>query len=268
MNQTRRILVVEDERHIADVVEFALKEHGFEVRVAADGDAGLREFRKWQPRLVVLDLNLPGIPGLDLLTKMRGEQPGIPLVILSARTDETDRVAGLELGADDYVTKPFSPRELVARVRSVLRRADGGVTNDPAVLEAGPLRVWPDSFRVSYFGKDVALSRNEFRLLERLVRHPARVYARDTLIDAIHDGEGVVTDRSIDAQVKRVRQRLMSIRGDLDPIQTVYGIGYKLSQSLEDAHQPYDRDVGPSLAEGRISRHAASEGPCLPRRGV
>jgi DNA-binding response OmpR family regulator len=235
MSQNRRVLVVEDERHIADVVEFALGEHGFEVRVAPDGDTGLREFRKWQPRLVILDLNLPGMPGLDLLGRMRAEQPDIPLVILSARTEEPDRVAGLEMGADDYVTKPFSPRELVARVRSVLRRADGVTGGDPAMLEIGPLRVWPDSFRVSYFEEDVALSRNEFRLIELLARHPARVYARDALIDAIHDGEGFVTDRSVDAQVKRVRQRLMSIRGSLDPIQAVYGIGYKLNQALEDA---------------------------------
>jgi DNA-binding response OmpR family regulator len=230
----QRILVVEDERAIADVVEFAVKEHGFDVRVAADGDEGLREFHRYEPHLVVLDLNLPGIHGLDLLGRMRAGKPGIPIVILSSRTDETDRVAGLEMGADDYVTKPFSPRELVARVRSVLRRANGGAGQGPALLEVGPLKVRPDSFRVSYFGRDVLLSRNEFKLLEMLARHPARVYSRDTLIDAIHDGEGCVTDRSIDALVKRVRQRLMSVHSDPDPIQTVYGIGYKLNQALEE----------------------------------
>jgi len=234
MTSPRRVLVVEDEQNIADVVEFALRENGFEVVTSSDGDAGLAAFRARQPALVILDLQLPGLHGLDLLRKLREERATAPVIILTSRTDETDRVTGLELGADDYVTKPFSPRELVARVRAVLRRA-GRPLDGAAPIEVGPLTINPDSFTVTYLGRELAFSRNEFRLLERLTRHPARVYGRDALIDAIHDGDdGAVTDRSVDAQVKRIRSKFKAVPGAVDPVESVYGIGYRLSRRLEE----------------------------------
>lgn len=230
----KKILVVEDEQDIVDVVEYVLEEHGFDVVSANDGDHGLEMFRSRRPELVVLDLGLPGISGLDLFNMMRKERSRIPVIMLTSRTDEVDRVTGLELGADDYVTKPFSPRELVARVRSVLRRVDSSAEVDEKEISVGPLTVWPDDFRTTYFGREVQLSRQEFRLLQSLVRHPARVYTRDALIDVIYDGEAIVTDRSIDAQVKRIRKKCQQVRPEYDPIQTVYGIGYKLNQELEE----------------------------------
>ena len=230
----KRILVVEDDPHIADVVEYVLIEHGFSVTRAADGDAGKRRFTESPPDLVLLDLNLPGIPGLDLFQLMRRLRPEIPVIMLTSRTDEADRVAGLEMGADDYVTKPFSTRELAARVRAVLRRNHRAYTAERRFFTAGPLAVDSDQLSVTYFGQPVDVTNHEFKILQSLVRYPARVFPRDVLIDALYDGQGVVTDRSIDAQVKRLRKKLAAIRPDIDPIQTVYGMGYKIRQSLED----------------------------------
>lgn len=229
-----RVLIVEDEPEILENVEFLLDAHGFSVQWAADGDTGLARFREEPPDLVVLDLRLPGISGFDLFGEMRKERPDVPVIMATSLTDEADRVTGLELGADDYVTKPYSPRELVARVKAVLRRSRAGAAPGDHALSLGPLRVDPETYRVVFFGCDVRLSRQEFGVLAAFVRHPARVYTRATLIDLVYDGEHIVTDRSVDAQVKRIRRKLQEVRGDIDPIQTVYGLGYKLNQALED----------------------------------
>jgi two-component system response regulator BaeR len=231
------ILLIEDEAAIADVVEYVLKEHGFRSRTARDGHEGYAAFRKHAPDMVLLDLNLPGIPGLDLFRRMRQERANLPVIMLTSRTDEVDRVTGLELGADDYVTKPFSPRELVARVRAVLRRHTVGAQDAKPHLRAGPLTLVPADWNATCGGMPVALSRQEFRLLEALMRHPARVFARDLLIDIIYDGETCVTDRSIDAQVKRIRQRIAEVRPGFDPIQTVYGLGYKFNGTLSSGDE-------------------------------
>jgi len=231
---TAHILLVEDDAHIAEVVLYALQEHGFRCTRAPDGREGLDLFRRHTPDLVLLDLGLPGIQGLDLVREMRREQPRVPIIIVTARTEEVDRVTGLELGADDYVTKPFSPRELVARVRAVLRRdarVAGGAA-PPSLLRAGPIAVSPDDLAATCAGRPLSLSRQELKLLESLMRHPARVFSRDALVDLIYAGEACVTDRSIDAQVKRIRKRVADVRPDLDPIQTVYGLGYKLNSAL------------------------------------
>jgi DNA-binding response OmpR family regulator len=231
-----RILVVDDEQHIADVVVYVLEQHGYEVCTALDGEAGRRLFEQRQPDLVVLDLNLPGISGMDLFRQMRQTRPKVPIIMLTSRSEEVDRVIGLEVGADDYVTKPFSPRELAARVRAVLRRTEWtGDGSPPARLRFGPIELDSGSFHLTYFGTRILLTRPEFRLVESLVRFPARVFTRDMLVATIHDGENVVTDRSIDACVKRVRRKFVEIRPGLDPIQTVYGLGYKLNQDLEGA---------------------------------
>ncbi|MBI3985457.1 MAG: response regulator [Lentisphaerae bacterium] len=241
MIQNQRILLVDDEQHIADVVVYVLEENAFEVLTALDGDTGLKLFRDKAPALVILDLNLPGMSGLDLFREMRRLRPDVPVVMLTSRAEEFDRVLGLELGADDYVTKPFSPRELAARVRAVLRRTGppatlrqlraGQQTPAPPAsrLSHGPLEMDCAAFSLTYFGRPLSLTRSEFKFMECLVRYPAQVFTRDTLIDRIYDGQHVVTDRSIDAYVKRLRKKFMEIRRSVDPIETVHGLGYKLN---------------------------------------
>ncbi len=230
-----RILVIDDEQHIVDVVVYVLEENCFEVTTASDGGAGLRMFQDQNPDLVVLDLNLPGISGLDLFKKMRDIRPEVPVIMLTSRNEEIDRVLGLELGADDYVTKPFSTRELAARVKSVLRRSRGTGSDRNGMIHHGPIELDRDALSVRYFGRPLKLTRSEFRLTECLARYPARVFTRDSLIDHIYDSEHVVTDRSIDACVKRLRKKFAEVRAGLDPIETVHGLGYKLAGDLERA---------------------------------
>ena len=233
--KNKLILLVDDEQHIVDVVEYILKENAFDVTAAPDGDAGLRKFTDGNPDLVILDLNLPGLSGLDLFREMRRLRPAVPVVMLTSRAEEIDRVVGLELGADDYVTKPFSPRELAARVRAVLRRTERAPTETRTNrFVQGPLELDAEAFTLSYFHTDIPPTRSEFKFMECLVRYPARVFTRDMLIDRIYDGEHVVTDRSIDAYVKRLRRKFTEV-GRIDPITTVHGLGYKLNHNLESA---------------------------------
>jgi two-component system OmpR family response regulator len=232
----RRILVVDDERHIIDVVEYVLKENAFEVLAALDGDTGLKKFRDGAPDLVILDLNLPGISGLDLFREMRRLNPAAPVIMLTSRSEELDRVLGLELGADDYVTKPFSPRELAARVKAVLRRLEKPDSADTKTrLAFGPIAMDCAAYTLSFFGRSIPLTRSEFKLMECLVRYPAQVFTRDTLIDRIYEAGHAVTDRSIDAYVKRLRKKFADIRRNTDPIETVHSLGYKLNQHIETA---------------------------------
>ena len=231
---SRSILLVDDEQHIVDVVEYALKENGFDVVAALDGNAGLAKFNTAAPDLVILDLNLPGISGLELFREMRRQRPDAAIIMLTSRSDEIDRVVGLELGADDYVTKPFSPRELVARVKTILRR----ITQTPAEARSsrlvhGSLVLDCEAYSLTFFGQAITLTRSEFKLMECLARHPAQVFTRDTLMDRIHEDGHIVTDRSIDAYVKRLRKKLFDVRPGADPIETVHGLGYKLHHDLE-----------------------------------
>ncbi len=233
MNETGHILLIDDEQHIADVVVYMLEEHGFRVRTALRGDDGLRAFEADPPDLVLLDLNLPGLPGLDLFREIRRRAPRVPVIILTCRADEADRVLGLELGADDYVTKPFSVRELAARVKAVLRRGRPAGGAAEGLVRFGPLTLDPAAWSARYAGRDVALTRGEFELLRALAGQPARVFSRDALIRRIYDDGHPVTDRTIDACVKRVRRKLARVRAAPDPIQTVYGVGYKMNPALE-----------------------------------
>jgi DNA-binding response OmpR family regulator len=229
------ILLVDDEPRIADVVVYVLEEQGFRVRTAASGDAGLRAFEERQPDLLVLDLNLPGLSGLDVFREVRRRAPRVPVIMLTARAGEVDRVLGLELGADDYVTKPFSARELAARVKAVLRRAAGAAPEPGAALRHGPIELDAAAWTLRYFGRPVAVTRGEFELLRALAEQPARVFGRDALIRRIYDEGHPVTDRTIDACVKRLRHKLLAVRRAPDPFQTVYGVGYRLNPALAGA---------------------------------
>ena len=225
------ILLIDDEQSIADVVIYALEEHGFRTLAALDGDTGLAQFQRDKPDLVLLDLNLPGLSGLDLFAAIRKQKPTFPVIMLTSRGDEPDRVLGLELGADDYVTKPFSPRELVARVKSVLRRA---APPHPTSFQHGPFTMDEEAFRLTYHGVPLQLTRPEFRLLAQLLHHPARVFTREVLMQHIYEEDHLVTDRSIDAYVKRVRKKLHRVHPAVDPIETVYGVGYKLRHGVAE----------------------------------
>ncbi|MCK6555782.1 response regulator transcription factor [Candidatus Binatia bacterium] len=226
------ILVVEDERDIGELVRFNLEQEGFAVAVAEDGEAALQAVNRERPALVILDLMLPGVPGLDVCRQLRGNEATatLPIVVLTAKAAESDRIVGLEMGADDYLTKPFSPRELVARVRAVLRRAYGGeVERRQDVYEKGRLRIDFDRYEVFVDGKSVELSLREFELLRFFVRSPNRVFDRLQILDLVWGHETHVEPRTVDVHVRRLRTRIE--RDDAHPelIVTVRGVGYKFN---------------------------------------
>jgi DNA-binding response OmpR family regulator len=224
----KRILVVEDEMEIARVVRDYLIDAGFDVTVAGTGEAALASARGARPDLVVLDLGLPGVDGLDVARELTAAS-GTPIVMLTARGDETDRIVGLELGADDYVVKPFSPKELVARVRAVLRRSGAEAMLRERPIRVGDVEVDPQRMRVTVGGRPVDLTPTEFQLLATLAREPGRVFTRGQLLDAIH---GVAIDsyeRAVDAHVKNVRKKIESEPGRPRYVLTVHGIGYRFA---------------------------------------
>jgi DNA-binding response OmpR family regulator len=224
----KRILVVEDEMEIARVVRDYLIDAGFDVTVAGTGEAALASARGARPDLVVLDLGLPGVDGLDVARELTTAS-GTPIVMLTARGDETDRIVGLELGADDYVVKPFSPKELVARVRAVLRRSGAEAMLRERPIRVGDVEVDPQRMRVTVGGRPVDLTPTEFQLLATLAREPGRVFTRGQLLDAIH---GVAIDsyeRAVDAHVKNVRKKIESEPGRPRYVLTVHGIGYRFA---------------------------------------
>jgi two-component system response regulator RegX3 len=224
------ILVVEDERSVADAVAYALQREGFEVTVAREGKAALDLFQKAAPDLVILDLMLPGLSGWDLLGAFRRERR-VPVIMLTARAEETDRVAGLEMGADDYVTKPFSMRELVARVRAVLRRTSASAeTASGEVLEAGGVRVDLDRHEVSVGGKALELSPKEFDLLAYLVRNAGRTRTREQILNAVWGEDAYIDQRTVDVHVRWLRTKIEEDPGKPERLLTVRGVGYKLAE--------------------------------------
>lgn len=234
----RLILVVEDEGDIASLVRFNLEQEGFAVAVAADGEEALAAVRRQRPALVLLDLMLPGIPGLEVCRRLRGDPATaeLPIVMLTAKAAEVDRVLGLELGADDYVTKPFSPRELVARVRAVLRRsAARAVEPEHEVYEKGRLRVDLATYEAFLDDKKIDLSLREFELLRFFVQSPNRVYDRLQILDLVWGADTYVEPRTVDVHVRRLRQRIE--RDDAHPklIVTVRGVGYKFDDRALEA---------------------------------
>jgi two-component system alkaline phosphatase synthesis response regulator PhoP len=223
----RTILVVEDEPQIAALVRDYLEHAGFAVLTASDGAAGLAVFRARHPDALVLDLGLPRVDGLDVVRTIRRDSR-VPIVILTARGDETDRVTGLELGADDYVVKPFSPKELVARVRAVLRRADAPPIADEH-LSAGDLELDLARRRVTAGGRTVALTPTEFELLVTLAREPGRVWTRSQLLDAVHGFSLETYERAIDGHVRNLRRKLEPDERSTRYVRTVHGVGYALA---------------------------------------
>jgi DNA-binding response OmpR family regulator len=226
----KRILVVEDESRIARLVRDYLEHAGFEVLVAGDGEVALASARRSRPDLVVLDLGLPGRDGLDVARTLR-QTSTVPIVMLTARGEEIDRVVGLELGADDYVVKPFSPKELVARVRAVLRRTDAARAGGSEVLRVADVEVDVPRMRVSVGGRPVELTSTEFQLLAVLVREPGRVFTRGQLLDAVHGVAFDSYERAVDAHVKNIRRKLEPTPGRPRYLLTVHGVGYRFADA-------------------------------------
>ncbi|MCL6522918.1 MAG: response regulator transcription factor [Firmicutes bacterium] len=226
-----RVLVVEDERKLAAMVAGFLEGQGFACEIAPDGPSALERFggERPEPDFVVLDLMLPGLDGLEVCRRIRARS-AVPILILTARGEEADRLLGLELGADDYMVKPFSVRELAARIRAILRRSGGrqGAEPEEAVVELGPLRVYPERYRASVEERELELTRTEFRILAVLAERPGRVWTRLQLLDAAFGEEYAGYERSVDTHIFNLRRKLQAAGGDPRWIATVHGVGYRL----------------------------------------
>ncbi|MBI5278905.1 MAG: two-component system response regulator CreB [Burkholderiales bacterium] len=235
-----RILVVEDESGIADTIQYVLATDGFAPVLCATAEQALREFEAQPPALAILDVGLPDLNGFELFKRLQALPGGahVPMLFLTARSDEIDRVVGLELGADDYIAKPFSPRELVARVRVILRRSGRPpAPPTPAAASAPPKPFALDEERrqIRYYGRALDLSRYEYGILRLLVLKPGRVYTRDELLNKVWDDDSASFDRTVDAHIKTLRAKLKAVAPQLEPIRTLRGSGYALSEELPPA---------------------------------
>jgi phosphate regulon transcriptional regulator PhoB len=224
----RRVLIIEDDKDIVELVRYNLEKEGFQVMAIGDGVTGLAQVKRSPPDLLVLDLMLPKLSGLEVCKEIRreGQLARLPILILTARGEEADRVVGLELGADDYVTKPFSPRELVARVKALLRRASPEAAESEKPIEVGKLLIDPASYRVTRNEKLIPLSTLEFRLLYYLASHPNKVFTRDQLLDAVWGTDRYVTPRSVDVYIRRLREKVETDSDHPAHLKTVRGAGY------------------------------------------
>jgi DNA-binding response OmpR family regulator len=224
-----KVLVVEDDPRISDVLEYALKAEGYDVQKAQRGREAIELAKGSAPALIVLDVGLPDIDGFEVCRGLR-KFSDVPVIFLTSRSDEIDRVVGLEIGADDYVVKPFSPRELLARIKAIRRRHERtgpAAADTPAkVLRYGPIAIDLEKFRVSAGHREIILTAQEFKLLELLVRHPGRVFTREQVLNRAWGDGGLVTDRTIDVHIKSLRKKF----GKLDFIETVRGIGYRVRE--------------------------------------
>jgi two-component system phosphate regulon response regulator PhoB len=225
-----RILVVEDERDIAELIVYNLEHEGFQVESAMSGEEGLTKAKRDRPDLVVLDIMLPEMNGLDVCRALRSDRAtqDIPIIMLTARDEDIDVVTGLEVGADDYITKPFSPRVLIARIRSVLRRYKESVETKTELLRLGDLTIDRGKHQVTVFGSPIELTYTEFELLFVLASRPGWVFSRTQLIDSLRDGQLVITDRAIDVQIANLRKKLTACG---HYIQTVRGTGYRMTET-------------------------------------
>lgn len=222
-----KILIVDDDPHIREVLRFALEKAGFKTQEAEDGKQALTHFKTLDPDLVVLDIMMPEMDGTDVCRGLR-QDSRVPIIFLSSKDEEVDRIIGLELGGDDYVTKPFSLRELVARVRAILRRTSEppATTDTPRILQHGQLTLDQDQFKVYWQDQEIVLTVTEFGILRTLLGRPGKVFAREELMSGAYDFHNIVSDRTIDSHVRRVRTKLSAVGAN--PIETVHGLGYKL----------------------------------------
>jgi len=225
------ILVVDDEPRIVQLVRDYLEHGGFTVLTAADGPSALRSARTGRPDLVVLDLGLPGLDGLDVARSLRREGE-VPIIMLTARTEESDKLVGLELGADDYLTKPFSPKELVARVRAVLRRAEG-MRHPSDVIRCGDVELDVPRMEARFGGRRVDLTKSEFQIVAAMARQPGRVFTRAQLLDAVRGVAFESYERAIDAHIKNIRKKIESDPRAPRYILTVFGMGYRFAEPPE-----------------------------------
>lgn len=224
-----KILVVDDEPAILELVTYNLEQAGFTAITAADGETALKLVEKEKPDLVILDVMLPKIDGFEICRTLRA-RGNTPILMLTARREEVDRVLGLELGADDYLTKPFSPRELVARVRAILRRVSEGSNRQEGMIAVGDLVINPDSHEVKMRGKPVDLTLKEYQLLKFLAENPGRVFTREALLDRLWEGEYFGDTRTIDVHIRHLREKIEEDPSNPRYILTVRGVGYKFRE--------------------------------------
>ena len=224
---SQKILIVEDDRDIAEMIVYNLKKEGWHTFVASDGEEALRLSRRQKPDCMVLDVMLPGIDGLEVLRRLRGDQAtaAMPVIMLTAKSQETDKIIGLEVGADDYMTKPFSPRELIARIKAVLRRFRSPLSEKS--IRIGDLVVDSRRYKVKVRGRDVAFTPKEFKLLEFLAQRPGVVVSRARILDEVFGYDSAIYDRTVDAHIKSLRRKLGKAR---DYIETVRSAGYRMKE--------------------------------------
>lgn len=237
MNESKQILVVDDEASVVEVVSLYLKREGFSVRQARDGRAALAALAEQRPALVVLDLMLPHVDGLEIMRRLRDDsrRPSdqapvgdVPVIMLTARSQETDRIYGLELGADDYVTKPFSPAELVARVKAVLRRSQAASeTPEPEIVKHGDLVIDPKTRQVTVRGEGVELTATEFNLLWFMAQHPRQVFSREQLLENVWGFSEYVDSSTVTVHIRRLREKIEADPGEPRQLLTVWGVGYR-----------------------------------------
>ena len=229
-----RVLVVEDEADVAEMIRYNLSKEGYDVRLAANGTDALRLVKEAKPDVILLDIMVPQLNGWEICRRLKQdrETAAIPVIMVSGRVEEGDKVLGFEMGADDYVTKPFSPRELLARVRAVTRR--GRLTDQDAgqILRAGDLEIDRPRFEVKMKGRLVELTRKEFDLLATLIRTPGRVFGREELLDLVWGQDGFVEPRTVDVHVARLRAKFTAARAPMPAIETVRGVGYRFRDSV------------------------------------
>ena len=224
-----KILLVDDEPKVCELIKAYLVKDGYDVIIAADGKSAIDQAQRHKPDLILLDLNLPELDGLEVCRTIR-KQSNVPIIMLTARDEEVDKIVGLEIGADDYVTKPFSPRELAARVSAVLRRYREGLKQGEQII-AGELRLDPEKHEATYLGQPLSLTAAEFKLLSVLARNPGRVFTRLQLMDSAFGESYEGYERTIDAHIKNIRQKMSRLAPkSSNPLVTVRGVGYKLEK--------------------------------------
>ena len=228
----KRIAIVEDEAELAGLIEYNLTRHGYEAAVLGGSKGTLKALEQSKPDLILLDVMLPDVDGFELCRQIRQSQTlaRTPVLFLTARSDEVDRVLGLEIGGDDYMTKPFSPRELIARVKAHLRREE--MDTDPPVMEIGPFRLDRTARRLFHRDREVTLTSTEFNLLEFFLTHPGRAYSRDQLLEAVWGEQRYVTPRTVDVHVRRLREQIEEQPDNPRYLTTVRGFGYRFEESV------------------------------------